>query len=164
MGEFFPVFRNFNTLTMHGTAWNWDTNATFNNTTIQSGSLALLAILASPVYIGSAGTLTTDAGAGGTLFVTSNPYPGAMVPLTVSGVISGTGTINGNVWNDGTIHPGSGNGTGALTVTGNYENKGRDRGGRDRSARRQGNVRQPAIRRGRKSEQGTVAGGWRVCR
>ncbi|GGI54726.1 autotransporter [Oxalicibacterium solurbis] len=117
------TFRNFNTLTMRGTAWNWQTDATFNNTVIQSGSLALSAILISPVHIESAGTLTTDGGAGGTLFVTSNPYPGVMVPRTVSGVVSGTGTVNGNLWNDGTIHPGVGDGTGALTITGNYENK-----------------------------------------
>ena len=35
------AFRNFNTLTMRGAAWNWTTDATFNNTTIQTGTLTL---------------------------------------------------------------------------------------------------------------------------
>lgn len=111
------AFRNFNTLTMRGTAWNWTTDATFNNTTIQTGTLTLDSVLTSPVYIDTAGTLATT---GGTTTVAGSAAGAA--PGTVVGVLSGTGSVAGNLVNGGTVHPGAGDGTGALTINGNYTN------------------------------------------
>ncbi len=109
------VFRNFNTLTMRGTAWNWTTDAAFNSTLIQSGTLTLDSVLTSPVYIDTAGTLTTTSGTTSVAGTSAGALPG-----TVVGVLSGVGTVAGNLSNGGTVHPGAGDGTGALTITGNY--------------------------------------------
>ncbi|MFJ3044827.1 autotransporter domain-containing protein [Herbaspirillum chlorophenolicum] len=110
-------FRNFNTLTMRGTAWNWTIDATFNSTLIQTGTLTLDSVLTSPVYIDTAGTLGTT---GGTTSVASSSAGAA--PGTVVGVLSGVGSVAGNLINGGTVHPGAGDGTGALTINGNYTN------------------------------------------
>ncbi|WP_231949284.1 autotransporter outer membrane beta-barrel domain-containing protein [Herminiimonas arsenitoxidans] len=112
------AFRNFNTLTMRGTDWTWETDATFNNTLIQSGILRLDSVLTSPVYIGAGGTLTTGNLAGVTVASTA---AGAGTG-TVVGVLSGLGTVAGNLTNGGTVHPGAGDGTGAITIAGNYTN------------------------------------------
>lgn len=111
------AFRNFNTLTMRGTAWNWTTDASFNNTLIQTGTLTLDSVLTSPVYIDTAGTLATT---GGTATVAGSSVGAA--PGTVVGVLSGVGSVAGNLINGGTVHPGAGDGTGALTINGNYTN------------------------------------------
>lgn len=110
-------FINFNTLTMRGTAWDWTTNATFNNTLIQTGTLTLDSVLTSPVYIDTAGTLATT---GGTTSVASSSAGAG--PGTVVGVLSGVGSVAGNLINGGTVRPGAGDGTGALTINGNYTN------------------------------------------
>lgn len=109
------AFRNFNTLTMRGTAWDWTTDATFNQTLIQSGTLTLHSVLTSPVYVDTAGTLSTP---GGTTYVSGTSAGAA--PGTVAGVLSGVGTVAGNLVNGGVVQPGAGDGTGALTITGNY--------------------------------------------
>lgn len=111
------AFRNFNTLTMRGTAWNWTTDATFNNTLIQTGTLTLDSVLTSPVYIDTAGILATT---GGTTAVAGSAAGAALG--TVVGVLSGVGSVAGNLINGGTVHPGAGDGTGALTINGNYTN------------------------------------------
>lgn len=112
------AFRNFNTLTMRGTAWDWTTDATFNNTLIQNGTLTLDSVLTSPVYIGATGTLTT----GNALGVTVASTAAGAGTGTVVGVLSGLGTVAGNLTNGGTVHPGAGDGTGAITINGNYTN------------------------------------------
>ncbi|MGR4870969.1 autotransporter outer membrane beta-barrel domain-containing protein [Variovorax sp. LARHSF232] len=88
------VFRNFQNLTMRGSAWSWLTDASFSESIqVQTGTFTLTSKLTSPVI---------------------NVLPGTTV--------AGTGTFAGNVSNQGTWLPGPGNGTGygALTVQGNY--------------------------------------------
>lgn len=88
------AFRNFQNLTMRGTRWSWQTDASFSNSIrIESGRFDLPATLTSPAV---------------------NVLPGATV--------AGTGTFAGNVTNQGTLLPGPNDGVnfGAFTVRGNY--------------------------------------------
>ncbi|MBN8755099.1 MULTISPECIES: autotransporter outer membrane beta-barrel domain-containing protein [Variovorax] len=88
------AFRNFQNLTMRGTRWSWQTDASFSNSIrIESGRFDLPATLASPSIA---------------------VLPGATV--------AGTGTFAGNVTNQGTLLPGPNDGVnfGAFTVRGNY--------------------------------------------
>lgn len=88
------AFRNFQNLTMRGTAWSWLTDANFSESVrVESGRFTLPATLTSPVI---------------------TVLPGATV--------AGTGTFAGNVTNQGTLLPGPNDGTnfGAFTVRGNY--------------------------------------------
>ncbi|MET3476133.1 autotransporter family protein [Variovorax atrisoli] len=88
------AFRNFQNLTMRGTAWSWLTDASFSDSVrVESGRFTLPATLTSPVI---------------------TVLPGATV--------AGTGTFAGNVTNQGTLLPGPNDGTnfGAFTVRGNY--------------------------------------------
>ncbi|MGJ7526941.1 autotransporter outer membrane beta-barrel domain-containing protein [Variovorax sp. GB1P17] len=88
------AFRNFQNLTMRGTAWSWKTDASFSNSIrIESGRFDLPATLTSPGIA---------------------VLPGATV--------AGTGTFAGNVTNQGTLLPGPNDGVnfGAFTVRGNY--------------------------------------------
>lgn len=88
------AFRNFQNLTMRGTAWSWLTDANFSDSVrVESGRFTLPATLTSPVI---------------------TVLPGATV--------AGTGTFAGNVTNQGTLLPGPNDGTnfGAFTVRGNY--------------------------------------------
>lgn len=88
------AFRNFQNLTMRGTAWSWLTDANFSDSVrVESGRFTLPATLTSPVIA---------------------VLPGATV--------AGTGTFAGNVTNQGTLLPGPNDGTnfGAFTVRGNY--------------------------------------------
>lgn len=88
------AFRNFQHLTMRGTAWSWQTDASFSDSIrVESGRFTLPATLTSPVI--------------------------AVLPGTT---VAGTGTFAGNVTNQGTLLPGpnDGVGFGAFTVRGNY--------------------------------------------
>lgn len=88
------ALRNFQNLTMRGTAWSWLTDATFSDSVrVESGRFTLPA------------TLTSSA---------ITVLPGATV--------AGTGTFAGNVTNQGTLLPGPNDGVnfGAFTVRGNY--------------------------------------------
>lgn len=88
------AFRNFQNLTMRGTAWSWKTDASFSNSIrIESGRFDLPATLTSPSIA---------------------VLPGATV--------AGTGTFAGNVTHQGTLLPGPNDGVnfGAFTVRGNY--------------------------------------------
>ncbi|HEX7865771.1 MAG TPA: autotransporter outer membrane beta-barrel domain-containing protein [Variovorax sp.] len=88
------AFRNFQNLTMRGTAWSWLTDANFSDSVrVESGRFTLPATLTSPVI---------------------TVLPGATV--------AGTGTFAGNVTNQGTLLPGPNDGVnfGAFTVRGNY--------------------------------------------
>jgi outer membrane autotransporter protein len=87
-------FRNFQNLTMRGTAWSWLTNASFSDgIQVQTGTLTFSSTLTSPVIGVQAGSS-----------------------------VAGTGTFAGNVTSQGTLlpGPGAGNGFGAMTVRGNY--------------------------------------------
>lgn len=88
------ALRNFQNLTMRGTAWSWLTDATFSDSVrVESGRFTLPA------------TLTSSA---------ITVLPGATV--------AGTGTFAGNVTNQGTLLPGPNDAVnfGAFTVRGNY--------------------------------------------
>jgi outer membrane autotransporter protein len=88
------ALRNFQNLTMRGTAWSWLTDATFSDSVrVESGRFTLPA------------TLTSSA---------ITVLPGATV--------AGTGTFAGSVTNQGTLLPGPNDGVnfGAFTVRGNY--------------------------------------------
>ncbi len=88
------AFRNFQHLTMRGTAWSWLTDASFSDSIrVESGRFNLPATLTSPVITVLPGT-----------------------------TVAGTGTFAGNVTNQGTLLPGpnDGVGFGAFTVRGNY--------------------------------------------
>ncbi|QOF78437.1 autotransporter outer membrane beta-barrel domain-containing protein [Variovorax sp. 38R] len=88
------AFRNFQHLTMRGTAWSWQTDASFSDSIrIESGRFNLPATLTSPVITVLPGT-----------------------------TVAGTGTFAGNVTNQGTLLPGpnDGVGFGSFTVRGNY--------------------------------------------
>ncbi|MDM0009062.1 autotransporter outer membrane beta-barrel domain-containing protein [Variovorax sp. J22G73] len=92
------AFRNFQNLTMRGTAWSWRTDASFSDAVrIESGRFELPATLTSPVI--------------------------AVLPGTT---VAGTGTFAGNVTNQGTLLPGPNDGAnfGAFTVRGNYTGSG----------------------------------------
>ncbi|MDW5441531.1 hypothetical protein [Polaromonas sp. SM01] len=87
-------FRNFQNLTMRGTAWSWLTNASFSDSIqVQTGTLTFSSTLTSPV-----------------------------INVLAGSSVAGTGTFVGNVTSQGTLlpGPGAGNGFGALTVRGNY--------------------------------------------
>lgn len=87
-------FRNFQNLTMRGSAWSWLTNASFSDSIqVQTGILTFSSTLTSPV-----------------------------INVQAGGSVAGTGTFVGNVTSQGTLlpGPGAGNGFGALTVRGNY--------------------------------------------
>ena len=91
-------FRNFQNLTMRGSAWSWRTDARFSDgVRIESGRFELPATLTSPVI--------------------------AVLPGTT---VAGTGTFAGNVTNQGTLLPGPNDGVnfGAFTVRGNYVGSG----------------------------------------
>jgi outer membrane autotransporter protein len=85
------AFTNFATLQAEGDDWTWSGNGVFTTAQIQSGLFNLT---------GSLGGATTVA-AGATL-------------------AGNGGTIAGDLLNQGTLHPGVGDGTGGLTVTGNF--------------------------------------------
>lgn len=88
------AFRNFQNLTMRGTAWSWLTDASFSDgVRIESGRFDLPATLTSPVI--------------------------SVLPGTT---VAGTGTFAGNVTHQGTLLPGPNDGVnfGAFTVRGNY--------------------------------------------
>ena len=87
-------FRNFQNLTMRGSAWSWLTDASFSNSIqVQSGTFTFSSTLTSPA-----------------------------INVQAGGSVAGTGTFVGNVTSQGTLlpGPGAGNGFGALTVRGNY--------------------------------------------
>ncbi|HWX00517.1 hypothetical protein [Collimonas sp.] len=85
------AFSSFATLQAQGDNWTWSGNGVFTTAQIQSGLFNLT---------GSLGGATTVA-AGATL-------------------AGNGGTIAGDLLNQGTLHPGAGDGTGNLTVTGNF--------------------------------------------
>ncbi|QHE92460.1 autotransporter outer membrane beta-barrel domain-containing protein [Pandoraea fibrosis] len=85
------AFVNFGTLLAQGSNWTWSGSGNFTTAQIQSGIFNLTSTL---------GGATTTVAAGATL--------------------TGTGTLTGNVTNQGTIHPGDGAGNGTLTLVGNY--------------------------------------------
>ncbi|WP_244914526.1 autotransporter outer membrane beta-barrel domain-containing protein [Pandoraea apista] len=84
-------FVNFGTLLAQGSNWTWSGSGNFTTAQMQSGIFNLTSTL---------GGATTTVAAGATL--------------------TGTGTLTGNVTNQGTIHPGDGAGNGTLTLVGNY--------------------------------------------
>jgi hypothetical protein len=84
-------FVNFGTLLAQGSQWTWSGSGNFTNAQIQSGIFNLT---------GTLGGATTTVASGATL--------------------TGTGTLTGNVINQGTMHPGDGAGNGTLTLVGNY--------------------------------------------
>jgi outer membrane autotransporter protein len=88
--ESIAKFLGFETLSMQGSAWTLTNNGAFSTSaTVQSGLLSVNGMLTSP-------TVTVNAGA----------------------TLGGTGTIVGNVVNNGTVAPG--NSIGTLNITGNY--------------------------------------------
>ncbi|GAC1323837.1 MAG: hypothetical protein NVSMB28_17470 [Collimonas sp.] len=84
-------FRNFATLQAQGENWTWSGNGLFNVAQIQAGLFNLTGTLGGATTISSGATL---AGNGG--------------------------TIAGNLVNQGSLHPGLGDGTGGLSVAGNF--------------------------------------------
>lgn len=85
------AFRNFALLQAQGDNWTWSGNGVFNVAQIQTGLMNLTGTLGGATAISSGATL---AGNGG--------------------------TIAGNLVNQGSVHPGVGDGTGGLSVTGNF--------------------------------------------
>ncbi|AMP09678.1 outer membrane autotransporter barrel domain protein [Collimonas arenae] len=85
------TFTNFAILLAQGSNWTWSGNGTFTTAQIQSGMFNLTGTLGGATTISAGATL---AGSGG--------------------------TVAGNLLNQGTLHPGVGDGTGGLAVTGNY--------------------------------------------
>lgn len=88
------AFRNFQNLTMRGTAWSWLTDANFSDSVrVESGRFTLPATLTS-----------------------------AAITVLPGATVAGTGTFAGNVTNQGTLLPGPNDGVnfGAFTVRGNY--------------------------------------------
>ena len=85
------AFTNFATLQAQGDNWTWSGNGVFTTAQIQSGLFNLTGSLGGATTVASAATL---AGNGG--------------------------TIAGSLLNQGTLHPGAGDGSGGLTVTGNF--------------------------------------------
>ena len=85
------AFTNFATLLAQGDTWNWSGNGTFTTAQIQTG-----------------------------LFNLTGTLGGATTVLANATLAGNGGTIAGDLLNQGTLHPGVGDGTGQLTVTGNY--------------------------------------------
>jgi outer membrane autotransporter protein len=85
------AFTNFASLQAQGDSWTWSGNGVFTTAQIQSGLFNLTGSLGGATTVASGATL---AGNGG--------------------------TIAGNLLNQGTLHPGAGDGSGGLTVTGNF--------------------------------------------
>ncbi|AMO95813.1 outer membrane autotransporter barrel domain protein [Collimonas fungivorans] len=85
------AFSNFATLQAQGDNWTWSGNGVFTTAQIQSGLFNLTGSLGGATTVASGATL---AGNGG--------------------------TIAGDLLNQGTLHPGVGDGSGGLTVTGNF--------------------------------------------
>ncbi|VVE45285.1 autotransporter [Pandoraea communis] len=85
------AFVNFGTLLAQGDNWTWSGSGSFTSAQLQSGILNLT------------GTLG-----------------GATTSIAASATLAGTGTLTGDVTNQGTIHPGDGAGNATLTLVGNY--------------------------------------------
>ncbi|MEO6919314.1 MAG: autotransporter domain-containing protein [Collimonas sp.] len=85
------AFANFAMLQAQGDSWNWNGSGNFGVVQIQTGQFNLSGTLG--------GATTVSAGA------------------TLAG---NGGVINGSLLNQGALHPGAGDGTGGLTVTGNF--------------------------------------------
>ena len=84
-------FVNFGTLAMQGGNWTWTGSGNFTNAKFQSG-----------------------------VFNLNSSLGGATALISSGATLAGTGTLTGNLINQGTVHPGDGSGNGTLTVAGNY--------------------------------------------
>ncbi|MFJ2991094.1 autotransporter outer membrane beta-barrel domain-containing protein [Pandoraea sp. NPDC087047] len=84
-------FVNFGTLGMQGDNWTWTGSGNFTSAKFQSG-----------------------------VFNLNSSLGGATSLVSSGATLAGTGTLTGNLINQGIVHPGDGSGNGTLTVAGNY--------------------------------------------
>ncbi len=93
---------------------SFTTTGTVNIGAVSDVSPSLFQVLGSNDYVQTSGT-TSLWSAQSTLAVATN-----QAVNIEGGLLQGIGTVQGNLINSGTVHPGLGDGPGILTVTGNY--------------------------------------------